>query len=325
MFDKISAREWKKLGGKDSRPPSTEQQIKSEDLDYIKNTDEKIKQDVLAKLVALHSKSDKTKWHTISNLLTREQIHQVLDELSAREWARWEAKVSQPPSEEQQAKDDALYRAGGLHYAKDGYYLTIFGLYDMVNGQGAYENDSLDNVKRMMPKVYAKVSARRAYMNTNEQFLFFSSQKSFLANHFPSSFELEDLQFASVLHYMMYAKAELFRDREVMRLLSDGKPPKYLKRLGRKVKYFQKIVWEMKVGDFLEQALRAKFTQNEDLKTQLLATQGKTLAMSCAKDKVWGIGLSTEEAQSKSRQEWPGKNLLGEALTSLRIELGGGY
>ncbi|HAS41203.1 MAG TPA: DUF1768 domain-containing protein, partial [Microscillaceae bacterium] len=124
---------------------------------------------------------------------------------------------------------------------------------------------------------------------------------------------------------MMYAKAELFRDREVMRLLSDGKPPKYLKRLGRKVKYFQKIVWEMKVGGFLEQALRAKFTQNESLKSQLLATQGKTLVMSCAKDKVWGIGLSTEEAQGKSRQEWPGKNLLGEALTSLRIELGGRY
>ena len=81
----------------------------------------------------------------------------------------------------------------------------------------------------------------------------------------------------------------------------------------------------MKVGDFLEQALRAKFTQNEALKTKLLETQGKTLVMSCDKDPVWGTGLSTEAAQDKSRSAWPGKNLLGEALTSLRIALAGRY
>lgn len=296
-----------------------------ENLD-LKNIKGELPEKLLEKLIKIYHKADKSDWRKVYGELTDKQSRQVLDEVTARRRAKQEEEYAKKSPKEQQAYDDALYRAGGLHYARDGYYLTIYLLHDMVHRQGAYLNSSLDNVKKITPKLYEKVMARRAYMTQSENFMFFSSNRSFLANAFPAKFELDGLQFYSALHYMIYAKAELFRDRRAMKLLTQGRyPTSDLLRLGKKIKLFKKIVWDMKVGDFLETALRAKFTQNEDLKKQLFDTQGKTLVLSCAKDKVWGIGLSEEEAKDTTRENWQGKNLLGETLTSLRIELMGEY
>ncbi|MEZ2737309.1 NADAR domain-containing protein, partial [Aneurinibacillus aneurinilyticus] len=38
-------------------------------------------------------------------------------------------------------------------------------------------------------------------------------------------------------------------------------------------------------------------------------------------DKIWGVGMSTEDEKINNPREWKGKNLLGFALMEVRDEL----
>ena len=39
------------------------------------------------------------------------------------------------------------------------------------------------------------------------------------------------------------------------------------------------------------------------------------------RDTIWGIGLGAKNPKARNRQEWRGKNWLGEILTQVREEL----
>ncbi len=65
----------------------------------------------------------------------------------------------------------------------------------------------------------------------------------------------------------------------------------------------------------------AKFTQNPELKEQLLATRATTLVEASPYDRIWGIGLGEDDVRAKNRQTWKGLNLLGEILTRVREAL----
>ena len=69
------------------------------------------------------------------------------------------------------------------------------------------------------------------------------------------------------------------------------------------------------------EGLYAKFSQNEDLKKQLLATGNSTLAECAVQDKIWGIGLSMHDSKRFDRANWKGQNLLGYALMMVRDKL----
>lgn len=85
------------------------------------------------------------------------------------------------------------------------------------------------------------------------------------------------------------------------------------KRLGRRVEL--RPDWEKVKLSIMEEIVRAKFTQNEDMKAQLLATgdlvleEGNTWG-----DTFWGVDAKTRE----------GRNHLGRILMRVRKELQGG-
>ena len=64
-----------------------------------------------------------------------------------------------------------------------------------------------------------------------------------------------------------------------------------------------------------------KFYQNEDLKYELLETEGTTIVESSPYDKIWGVGLRKSDERVLKRQTWQGLNLLGEILTEIRDEI----
>jgi len=68
--------------------------------------------------------------------------------------------------------------------------------------------------------------------------------------------------------------------------------------------------WEEIKLDVMYDGLKAKFEQNEDLKTSLLETDKKQLVFDLKKDNYWGIGKNNK-----------GENMLGKLLMKLRTNL----
>lgn len=68
-------------------------------------------------------------------------------------------------------------------------------------------------------------------------------------------------------------------------------------------------------------AITYKFTQNEDLKTELLKYNGKTFVEASPYDKKWGVGLGEDDPLILNKENWKGQNLLGECLTNLCLTL----
>ena len=64
-----------------------------------------------------------------------------------------------------------------------------------------------------------------------------------------------------------------------------------------------------------------KFSQHEDLKERLLATDNKILAEASPYDLIWGIGFRATDELALNEANWKGQNLLGKTLMSVRDSL----
>ena len=55
-----------------------------------------------------------------------------------------------------------------------------------------------------------------------------------------------------------------------------------------------------------QHAHTTQFSQNSDLKEELIKTRGTTLVEAAPRDTVWGIGLSAKNWKAQHRQHWRG-------------------
>jgi ribA/ribD-fused uncharacterized protein len=118
-----------------------------------------------------------------------------------------------------------------------------------------------------------------------------------------------------------YTFLTLFGDAEMALEILAADHPKQQKALGRKVANFDDARWKAQRLDIVRAGNRAKFTQNAELKAQLLATCGTTLVEASPYDRIWGIGLSAKDPRALDPTQWRGQNLLGKILTEVRDEL----
>ncbi|WP_158974296.1 NADAR family protein [Cellulophaga sp. L1A9] len=133
-------------------------------------------------------------------------------------------------------------------------------------------------------------------------------------------FPFEVQEYSSAEQFMMYHKAMIFLDRETARKIMLTNNVKIIKELGRQVSDFNLETWKYFRSKIVYEGNKAKFSQNKELKQALLDTASTTLVESAPNDRIWGIGLSKDNIQSKKRETWKGKNLLGEILTIIREE-----
>ena len=64
-----------------------------------------------------------------------------------------------------------------------------------------------------------------------------------------------------------------------------------------------------------------QFSQNPQLRRELLATEGTVLAEANPRDTIWGIGLGASNPKAQTKRTWRGRNLLGYTLTRVRDRL----
>lgn len=143
-------------------------------------------------------------------------------------------------------------------------------------------------------------------------------ENGYLSNWYLSNFIIEGMLFSSMEQYMMYKKAMCFDDKTVANKILETKDVAEIKALGRQVSNYNDSIWNGMRQILIYEGLLAKFTQNEDLKEQLLSTGDDILAECAVKDRIWGIGLSMTSPKRLNIYQWNGQNLLGYALMLVR-------
>lgn len=146
-------------------------------------------------------------------------------------------------------------------------------------------------------------------------------QYGFLSNWYSSNFTINNILFANIEQYMMYMKAVIFQDHEKQQSILLTNDPKIIKSLGREVRNYDDTIWNGIRQLIVYQALKEKFSQNDDIRYRLLSTENAILAEASPFDRIWGIGLSMNDPKSNIIEEWKGQNLLGFTLMQVRDEI----
>lgn len=118
---------------------------------------------------------------------------------------------------------------------------------------------------------------------------------------------LKDKMWKTSEHYFQAQKFAGTKFEEKVRL---APTPMEAANLGRNRKFPLRKDWEIIKDDIMREALKAKFTQNKDLKKILLETGDAQLIEHTANDSYWADG-----------GDGSGKNMLGILLMGLREEL----
>lgn len=186
--------------------------------------------------------------------------------------------------------------------------------------------------------------------NTPKEYTFFFNLTSPFSNFHPAKFEYKGYTFISNEQFMMFSKAKNFNDEvSAQKIIDINNEPlakdfiegritredilkeKELssqwqnlmmkaKKLGRGVQNYDEAFWESRRYKIVLFGAREKFKQNSDLKEILMATGDSKMIESNPYDKIWGIGLSANDAKKIDPSKWPGQNLLGKVLDTLKYE-----
>lgn len=145
--------------------------------------------------------------------------------------------------------------------------------------------------------------------------------KSCFSQWYPSVFEVDGYTYQNAEQFMMAQKARLFEDDKIFEKILKAENPKEVKDLGRLVKNYNEEMWLERRFEIVVQGNLAKFSQHLDLKQFLLNTSDSVIVEASPVDKIWGIGLATEDKNAERPLLWNGLNLLGFALMDVRKQL----
>lgn len=240
-------------------------------------------------------------------------------------------------------KDELEYWHRYVNHNRSSWDLTLEDEFIMMQNTNSYTEEEL--IKSHISSK-DKILYRQQFINNEEKFTFFFVTNSpfsqwhnalFIGGTFiygdekineiavKDCFPVGKQYYTSTEQFMMYHKAMLFFDRKIATEIMSITDVKEIKKLGRQVKGFDEAIWEYFRSKVVYEGNKAKFMQNEDLRKALFATKGTTLVEASPNDTIWGIGLAEDDERALKRKTWQGKNLLGEILTQIRIELMGEY
>lgn len=153
-------------------------------------------------------------------------------------------------------------------------------------------------------------------MKITDKYIFFWG--GIYSQWYRSIFVVDSIEYQCAEQYMMAEKARTFGDEVNLQKILSVDDPKKQKKWGRTVKNYDDDIWSRVRFDVVVRGNYAKFSQNEYLKKQLLATGDKIIVEASPYDKIWGIGLSEYDERCLYEAYWKGQNLLGKAIMKVR-------
>ena len=179
-----------------------------------------------------------------------------------------------------------------------------------------------DILSNLLKRKYQEMTTSHKEASPREAYYFFYQTASPFSNFHSAAYTLHGETFHSSEQGFMYGKAILFDDMNTASKILQAKTPAVAKKLGREVKHFNVSTWNKNKISIMRENVLAKFSQNEKLKMKLLELgNNKKFVEASPNDKIWGIGLREDVAKDIDENKWPGENLLGKVLDSVREEL----
>ena len=117
---------------------------------------------------------------------------------------------------------------------------------------------------------------------------------------------------------IMLEKASLMGDKDIFEQLKDSKNPSYSKKLGRKIKNFDEKLWEKERPNVALYGLTFKFTSFPMLRDKLISTKNAILVEAAPYDRIWGVGMRSNDPNIRVPKKWKGQNILGFTLMNVR-------
>lgn len=137
---------------------------------------------------------------------------------------------------------------------------------------------------------------------------------------FTMTFDGVAYTFCSSEQALMFEKARVFGDKDVMAKIIAAKDQDIIKQLGREVKNFNEKFWTENRQQIMINILVQKFGQNPEMLKVLLASGDDVLIEASPWDKIWGIGKGPVGVTADP-STWSGTNILGYSLMEARALL----
>lgn len=218
----------------------------------------------------------------------------------------------------QEIKERRAFLRPIMKKAKDDDKEAFFNVDNLIFEGRSYTVDTVNT----LPKEYQPNEL--ATPNIGPDMKAFYGKQSSCSNFSASKFSLDGIEWDCNERYYQKQKAQFAGDDNagirIMRASSAYECYKIGQELNSKIN-----IEDWHKGPALtamENGLKAKFEQNDHLKSFLLSTGERTLVEASKTDHFWGCGVAlTDHAKLLDKDNWPGKNMLGQLLMRLRRSL----
>ena len=164
------------------------------------------------------------------------------------------------------------------------------------------------------------VDVQGTCQTSDESKTIFQGVHSVFSNLHPASFVVDKIQYNCVEQAIQAGKASEFNDTYTHAKVMSASNPYRIKKLGSKVRNYNKERWSEVSRNVAYKAIKAKFRQNPILKDLLLSTGTAKIAES-TKDPVWGTGVLLHSVDSMDETKWKQNGLMCELYQQIREEL----
>jgi len=141
------------------------------------------------------------------------------------------------------------------------------------------------------------------------------------SNWHPTGFGYRGTRFATGEHWMMWQKARLMGDAEKADQILSASTPRRAKELGGVAGPYDGTLWDAVREQLVYYGVREKFLANDLDRNLLLSTGTALLAEASPYDRVWGVGMTTDDPRFANPAKWDGENLLGRACMRARADI----
>ena len=178
---------------------------------------------------------------------------------------------------------------------------------------------SIDNLQMLPPELNPRQFGEKSN-GTHLVFGGIHSDHQPFTNWYPSKLCYKEHRFGSVEQAYQWAKATYAKDTRVARKLLYTTNPRVAKNLGRSVKGLTATTWDAEKKNIMKELVSIKFTDNADLKKELLDSNDLKLA-DAGLDLFYGIGLTMSSSDIFDPAQWKRQNNLGTILESVRASM----